>query len=139
MSGTGAERVPRHLALLLLALLISPGRGDSPTPSLDRIEPSHDFAALSPRQARRLAGKRATFRVALDSRQDTEGGRSSYDCESADSTTRTLRFAAEEEVAETMVVEATLLVVHQPRSVAPGGVVLEGFTEYRLLAARRCD
>jgi hypothetical protein len=124
---------------LLFALTAGAARGDGGRWFIpERIQRIHDFATLSLAQGSRLQGRPARFRVTLDSRQDTEGGRFFHECESSDASTRSLWLAAAEEVEEEMVVEAVLEVSHQPGAVLPGGQVVEGYTEYRLLGARRC-
>jgi hypothetical protein len=127
------------LLLLLLAPTIAPTPAAATAAAVERVERTHDFAGLTPAQASRLQGQRARFRLALDSRQDTTAGRTFYDCESSDRTARTVWLVEGQEAAQEMDVEATLQVVHEPRWVGPGGAVVERFTEYRLLAARRCE
>ncbi len=125
----------RAYLALLLALAPFPAVGNLPpdVPAADvRLAPTYDFASLSWRDASRLQGRRATFRIILDSDHDHEDGYTLFDCAGTDDTHRTVWFAGDEEGEEEMTVEATLQVIHHA-----GWGPFPAFTEYRLLDARR--
>src|SRR5262245_38507198 len=91
----------RALPLLLAALAAAPARADAPAPPVcARLVRTHDFAALTPRQARHLAGKRALFRVVLDSLPGEGAAFVAYDCAGRDDAYRTVRLRGGGEVGE---------------------------------------
>jgi hypothetical protein len=128
---------PRTLFLLLTSL---PVLTDVPPPPSGEIERVHDFARLDRSEATQLHGRRATFRIRLNSEADSEAGKVVYDCLGEDGIDRTVWFINGLEVeddANEMIVEATLRIAHFEPWVAPDGMKFEAFTEYRLEDARR--
>jgi hypothetical protein len=115
-------------AFLLLPLAFAAGdvpRADS------RIErTAHVLVELTPIEARHLAGRRARFRVALDSLEDE--ATHSFDCLAPEGLHASVYLLAGEEAAGEMTVEATLRVIDHPP-----GFGFAGFREYRLLEAVR--
>jgi hypothetical protein len=105
--------------------------------SISRIAVAHDLARLTASQAELLEGKRAKYWIVLDSLPDYHEGYVLYDCLSRDEIGRTVWFEGEQNLAEDMVVEATLRVLHHVASVARNGTPFQGFTEYRLTHAIR--
>ena len=101
--------------------------------SANRALAVHDLALLTPAKAWALHGQRALFLSALDSTEGEHDGLTPYACAGPDDDVlRSVRLLPEQEIAEDMVVEATLrVVIHEPR-----GQFL-GFVELRLHRARR--
>jgi hypothetical protein len=83
-------------------------------------------------EARLLHGKRALFKVILDSPEDTEGVYTLYGCETPDDIERTDWLCPNQKIENEMIVEATLQVLHFPKD-GP----FPSFTEYRLREAVR--
>jgi hypothetical protein len=114
-------------ALLLASALGIGGADTDRRPATVRV---CDLATLTPAQASRLTGKRAIFRITLDSLPGEWDGFTEYDCKSPDAVERTICLYRSQDVEDEMVVEATLqLLRHDP---APG---FAGFVEYRLVRA----
>jgi hypothetical protein len=88
------------------------------------------FRALTPRSAQRALLSNS-FRVELDSAEDTHDGWIIYDCKGDDdSILFTLWLPEGSAVEEVMVVRGTLKIIqHAPSQINP-----DGFTEYRLTA-----
>ncbi len=119
-----------------LLLTLSLGSADhSPAPS--RTEITHDLARLTPSEARLLEGKRAKFRLVLSSVPDTQDAFVLYECPSNDDIGRTIWLDLAQELAEDMVVEATLRILHHPGAAEAPGVPPRVFVEYRLESAVR--
>ena len=112
---------------LLLAVLIL----WRPDPAASR--PTHDFARLTTTNG--LIGKRALYRIVLDSTEGDHDGFILYDCQTQDGTFRCVWLYAGQEFADEMVVEATLVVLYHPATVGAMGTKFEGFIEYRLTKA----
>jgi hypothetical protein len=72
------------LLSLLLALAVATVNGDAPPTARVDVEETHELAALGESLAWHLAGRRAVFRVAVDSDSDEEDGQTLYDCRTAD-------------------------------------------------------
>jgi hypothetical protein len=130
-------------ATLPLFLSALPGAPEA-RPALPdaRLVRPPDFASLTAGRALGLVGRRALYWVVLDSPDDEHDGQTRYECAGRDDAYRTLSLAAGEEAfegdhVEVVVVRATPRVSHHPAWVGQGGTGFEGFTEYRLLGARR--
>jgi hypothetical protein len=121
-------------AVLLISLPL--GSADHHTVS-SRTEVIHDLARLTPSEARLLEGKRAKYRLVLGSLPDSQQGFVLYECPSNDEVGRTIWLDLEQELAEEMIVEATLRIFHHPAAVEREGTPARVFTEYRLLSALR--
>jgi hypothetical protein len=77
----------------------------------------HDLARLAPATARKLHGQRALFPIALGSTEDEFGGLVLYDCAGPDDDVlRSVRLLPDHEIADDMIVEATLRVRPLPNS-----------------------
>jgi hypothetical protein len=85
----------------------------------------YDLATLTPADARSLVGKRARFRVVLDSTGDD-----SFDCVAPDGLHATVYLVPDQEVADEMVVEARLVIIDHPASFG-----FAALREYRLVDA----
>jgi hypothetical protein len=93
-----------------------------------RIErTAHVLAELTPLEARSLDGKRARFRVVLDST-----GEDSFDCVAPDGLHATVYLLPDQEPADEMTVEARLKIINHPASFG-----FPALREYRLLDAVR--
>jgi hypothetical protein len=102
----------------------------------DRAEHARDFATLTGDEIRRLDG--TLFTVVIDSPEmEMPNGSIAYECVSADRVSRCVWFQPDEEIPQAgkLMVRGRLQVIHHPPSVH-GGVLFEGFTEYRVLQAR---
>jgi hypothetical protein len=93
----------------------------------------HDLARLTPARAWALHGQRALFLSALDSTEGEHDGLILFDCAGPeDDVLRSVRLLPDQEIADDMIVEATLqVVIHEPK----GQFV--GFVEISLHRARR--
>jgi hypothetical protein len=113
---------------LLFCLTLPPS-----SPALEPFERPIVFSALMPTSALKAA-KYHTFRVELDSSEDTQDGWILYDCKGDDeSVLFTVWLPEESAVEDVMVVTATLKIIqHVPSQINP-----DGFTEYRLLGESR--
>jgi hypothetical protein len=131
-----------NLLPMLVAAVIGPA--SPPAPSLT----PYDLAALTDAEAGQLAGRRALFRVVLDSEPDgdaQDGWRS--DCRGEGEQLRTLWLRDGDDLVAyeasqgsgLLLVEATLRrIVHPPAGGADGSR-LPGLVEYRLTGARVVD
>ena len=133
----------RQLILALLILTSPPGV------SLEQQAPI-EFAYLTNADAARLAGRWVRMRIDLDSLPEARDGFVAFDCESADSTQRTVWFEPGEiggddgpDVEPTgdggkfEVFGRLTVVEHSARRF--GATYFPGFTELRLMDARRSD
>jgi hypothetical protein len=133
----------RYLFLLLPLLVVAPSPAELPRVRLEAaIIRGHDFAALTRAEALQLAGKRAWFRVVLDSSEvgsETEANsKVAYYCITHDSVHRTLMFVEGEKLGRKMVVEATLMITGIPTYFdIVDGSRQEGYTEYLLRGVKR--
>jgi hypothetical protein len=118
------------MPLLLLPLAF--GAGDVTSLRIDsRAKRAfYVLADLTPAEARRLEGKRARFRVALDSLEDV--ATHSFDCAAPAGLHASVYMRPGQEPADEMTVEARLWVID-----FPPGFGLPGFREYRLVDAVR--
>ena len=116
----------------LITALVCGGAG---TPQTKTVRTYYDLATLTPGDAARLNGKRAVYRLAIASLPEKYEGQVLYDCETQDAVFRSVWLVGGQEVADVMTVEATLRVIHHPRTVGDMGTVFEVFTEYRLIRA----
>jgi hypothetical protein len=114
--------------LLLLPLAFAAGD----VPRLEcRVERAYYLLAdLTPAEARRLEGKRARFRVVLDSLEDF--ATHSWDCQAPAGMHATVFLRLGQEPADAMTVEAKLWVIE-----FPPGLGFPPLREYRLLDAVR--
>jgi hypothetical protein len=131
----------RKPLLPLLAGLIAsaaPALADAPSPNGVDADGVHDFAALTFQDALSLQGHPARYRVVLDSLPDEAGDYVLFNCLSPVGESRTVYLLPGQDVADRMTVEAVLVVRQCPPSEGPGGAHFEGFTEFRLMDARRC-
>jgi hypothetical protein len=89
-------------------------------------------------QAPEIDGRRAIWRIVLDSPGDVEGAHHVYQCAGKDAVLRTVWLAAEQgdEPAEVIVADAVLHVIHHKEKITATGERFEGFTEYRLREER---
>ena len=108
--------------------------GVGPAPS-GRAVKTYELASLSPADAFRLNGKRAVFRIGLDSTEAEWEGFTLYDCQSVDAVSRSVYFCPWQDVADEMTVEATLWVIRHPATVGDQGTPFPAFVEYRLTKA----
>jgi hypothetical protein len=108
-------------------------RGDQPANHEAIIRSVYDLAKLTPAQARRLHGRRATFRIALDTDAYREGQHDIYGCISDETIERSLFVPAGVEIDNQATVEALLCVIEHTPAVI-GNTFFMGFTEYRLLS-----
>ncbi len=122
------------LAVLLLSSPIH--RADRPEPAAQTVV-AQDLARLRASEAERLEGKRAVYRVVLDSLPDWHKGFVLYDCQSTDDIGRTVWLEGGQHLAEEMAVEATLFILRHAGAVGSDGTIFAGFTEYRLVGAVR--
>jgi hypothetical protein len=104
-----------------------------PSPTLEPVERPIVFSALTPRSALKAA-KHHSFRVELDSTEDTHDGWLIYDCKGDDADVLfTLWLPEGSTVEDVMVVTGTLKIIrHAPSQINPAG-----FTEYRLVCQSR--
>jgi hypothetical protein len=128
----------------LLPFLVAAVTGPAPPPAL----PVHDLATLTGAEARHLAGRRALFRVRIDSEPDGDpehGWR--YDCRGEGGQARTLWLPDGDDLAAEVAyrgsgllfVEATLRrIVHAPVKGGDGSS-LPPLVEYRLVRGRVVD
>jgi hypothetical protein len=116
--------------LLLVPLAFA--AGDVPSRRVEgRVERGVYFLAdLRPAEARRLAGRRARFRVVLDSLQDV--ATHSFDCLAPDELHASVYLRLGQEAADAMTVEARLWVID-----FPPGLGFPSLREYRLVNAVR--
>jgi hypothetical protein len=113
------------MAYLLLPLAFA--AGDVPRADTRVERACYVLAELTPIEARHLDGKRARFRVALDS-----SGEDSFDCLAPDGLHASVYLVPDQEPADEMVVEARLKVIDHPASFG-----FPALREYRLLDAVR--
>jgi hypothetical protein len=115
-----------YAALLLLLTAADPHLAP-------RAERTFVLSKLTPAEALRLDGKRARFRVALDSAEDPDwNGFVGYDCATPDDIARTVLLYRGQDLADEMTVEATLRVIRHAATVGELGTFFPTFTEYRL-------
>jgi hypothetical protein len=104
-----------------------------PSTALEPVERPIVFAALTPASALKAA-KYHTFRVELDSTEDSHDGWVICDCKGDnESVLFTLWLPEGSAVEDEMVVTGTLKIIqHAPSQINP-----DGFTEYRLIGESR--
>jgi hypothetical protein len=128
--------------LLLVALLACHTAQAPPgltafNPSADRV---YDLATLTERQADRLEGLRALYRVTLDGEPDQrDDGGAVYDCTGEGDGLRTIWLCPGESARRTMTVEAVLRRVRHPLLRGADASSLPALLEYRLTEARVVD
>jgi hypothetical protein len=129
---------PLLLAALLACHTAPPPSGlTSLDPFAERV---YDLAALTERQAGGLEGRRALYRVTLDSETDErDDGGAVYDCTGDGEGLRTVWLEPGESVRRRMVVEAVLRRVKHPLLRGVDGPGLPALLEYRLTEARVVD
>jgi hypothetical protein len=126
--------------LLLVAVLVchtapAPLGLHAPDPFAERV---YDLATLTERQADRLEGRRALYRITLDGEPDEgDDGGAVYDC--AGEGWRTVWLRPGEPARRTMTVEAVLRRVRHPLLRGVDGPALPALLEYRLTEARVVD
>jgi hypothetical protein len=113
--------------MVLLLLPLAFAAADVPRADTRVERACHVLAELTPMEARHLAGRRARFRVVLDST-----GEDSFDCVAPDGLHATVYLLPDQEPADEMVVEARLKVIDHPP-----GFGFPALREYRLLDALR--
>jgi hypothetical protein len=113
------------LALFLIA-------GDFPRGSAE-VERTFTLSALTAHQAAQLEGKRARFRISLDSAEEQDGKYTAYDCLAPDGLIAGVWLLPGQEVRDEMTVEARLVVIDH--RAAWGFPALR---EYRLMDAMAC-
>jgi hypothetical protein len=128
--------LPLLLTVALLALAVL-ARADAPSPGGGEAVVTHDFAALSFQEALALQGHRERYRVVLESLPDEVAGYVLYDCRSPVGESRTVYLLQGQAVEDTVFVEGVLVIRQMPPVILPSGTVCPGFTEYRLMDARR--
>jgi hypothetical protein len=97
------------------------------------VERTFTLAALTPADAARLEGKRARFRISLDSAPEQDGKYTAYDCLAPDGLIAAVWLLPGQEASDEMTVEARLVIV--------GHRACFGFPaqrEYRLKNAVAC-
>jgi hypothetical protein len=120
---------PDSLASLRIDARDSPGFADA-----EFVE-THDLATMPPGRLRALAGRRARFRVLVNCLLGRDGD--SFNVTVRDGADLgTVELPASEDIEDGMVVEGVLRVVDHPAEVV-NGVASLGFTEYRVVEARR--
>jgi hypothetical protein len=104
-----------------------------PSPALEQVERPIVFSALTPTSALKAA-KHHTFRVELDSTEDSHNGWILYDCKGDDADVLfTVWLPEGSAVEDEMVVRGSLKIIrHAPSQINP-----DGFTEYRLMCGSR--
>jgi hypothetical protein len=131
-----------RFAVLLLCIAAVPASaaadGAHLRPGREETTPTYTLATLTLHQARRLHGKRARFRIEVDSTFDEIGKFDVYGCQGEDDRFCTVWFPARPEVADEMVVEALLVVIHHKGWTAPNGFRFDDSISFRLTRARRC-
>ena len=126
--------------LLLAALACHTAPAPSGLTSLDPFaERVYDLATLTERQADRLEGRRALYRVTLDGEPDQRDDWAVYDCTGAGEGLRTVWLCPGEPARRRMVVEAVLRRVRHPLLRGADGSGLPALLEYRLTGARAVD
>ena len=125
------------LLFLPFGLLLIPEGPPRPTA---RTERTHDFARLTASEAEGLQGRPGKYRIVLDSREWEHDGCFVYDCQSADRIRRSVYFAPGQDTEEDeLTVQAVLRIIDHAPAVGADGTRFEGFREYRLTEARRCE
>jgi hypothetical protein len=127
--------------LLVLAALAchtapSPLGLTAPDPLAERV---YDLAMLTDRQADRLEGRRALYRVTLDGEPDERDDGTVYDCTGPGAGMRTLWLVPGEPARRTMTVQAVLRRVRHPFLRGVDGPGLPALLEYRLTGAQVVD
>jgi hypothetical protein len=104
-----------------------------PSPALEQVERLIAFSALTPTSALK-ATRHHTFRVELDSTEDSHDAWILYDCKGDDADVLfTLWLPEGSAVEDEMVVTGTLKIIrHAPSQINP-----DGFAEYRLICESR--
>jgi hypothetical protein len=132
------------LAAIWLALtLASQWQAGPPRPSElapgtpTEVDRAFTLADLTAAEAEHLDGKRARFRVVLDSTADHEGKHTLYDCLPPAGVEATVWLLPGQEARDEMTVEARLAIIDHKTWIAPDGTVFPGFREYRLADAVR--
>ena len=128
-----------HLLVALLACHTAP-----PPSGLTFLDPFaervYDLATLTERQADRLEGRRALYRVTLDREPDErDDGGAVYDCTGDGEGLRTVWLSPGESAHQKMIVEAVLRRVRHPLLKGVDGPGLPALLEYRLTEARVVD
>jgi hypothetical protein len=118
------------LPILFLAVLSPVADGPGHRPDTRAGRTCHDLARLTPADARSLAGKRARYRVVLDSLEDF--ATHSFDCVAPEGLHATVFLLADQEAADEMTVEARLVIIDYPAAVG-----FAALREYRLRDAVR--
>jgi hypothetical protein len=127
------------LLLLMPLALVAPAPTDVPPAIMEAaIVRTHNVARLPAAYALRLEGKRARYRVVLDSSAHEQDGYVLFDCQTGDGTHKTIWLLTGEDVADVMEVEARLVIRHYRAWTAQNGTHLPAFTEFRLMNSRRC-
>jgi hypothetical protein len=109
-----------------------------PRSSASRIR-VYDLATLTEAEARRLEGRRALFRILLDSEPGERGRFVWYDCVSPDAVYSSVSLYPGEAVEGTATVAAVFRRIVHPPTVGADGSALDGLTEYRLTQAVAVD
>jgi hypothetical protein len=127
------------LALLSFLLVIAaPALANAPSPDGGETVTVHDFATLTLHEALALRGHPARYSFVVDSAPELVDDYLAFDCTSPAGESRTVYLLPGRVPTERMNVEGVLEVRQMPPAVGPGGTFFPGFTELRLLAARRC-
>jgi hypothetical protein len=132
---------PSTLAVLALALLALAVRADHREAVPTQQALTYDLDRMSMTEALTIRGRRATFRLVLDSLPDEHEGMTLYDAVAVDSAYGSVFLAPGQVVREgeeAITVQATLRVLFHA-----GGVIDETYfpplTEFRLVDALRVD
>jgi hypothetical protein len=128
-----APLVPLLLCLPVLSPLHAHDRRDRHPAGERVLDRTYTLATLSARQARRLHGRLASYRVTLATDDDREGEWDVYGWKSWDAVERTLWMPGDQETQDEMIVRVVLRVIHHKGSVTPSGTRFPAFTEYRLV------
>jgi hypothetical protein len=128
-----------YLFVLLPLLAVASSHADVPRDSVDAtIVRTRDVACLPEETALQRQGRRARYRIELDSSEWEQGRYVAYDCRTDDMTHKTVWLVPGEEATDEMEVEARLVILRHRGWIAQDGTRFEAFTEWRLMDARRC-
>jgi hypothetical protein len=135
------RRPPALLIVLAVIPTIATARSGT-EPASGRQVVTHPLDRLTMREALALNGRRARFRVVLDSLPDDYDGQTLYDCLTAGDLAGSVFLAPGEQVregGEVLAVEATVRVYYHPAAFGEGGALFPAFWEVRLVEARRTE
>jgi hypothetical protein len=128
-------------AILFAAILNLCG---SELPNDDKPIPPREFAYLAQADADRLDGQMVRFQIELNSTEGEHNGYILYDCKSRNAVARSVWFRPNADGSDLdtddgpFEVEGRLVVIVHPARLV-GATWFDGFTEFRLVDARRVE